>query len=69
MSIAAGGGRPRALTKATVKFAAHYAATLLKTRGYVLRRGDAERMLTQWLELPGDAIPSEKLWRQLALVE
>ena len=68
VSIGAGGGRPRALTKGNAKFAAHYVSTLLKERGYVLRRGDAERILRLWLELPGDAIPRETPWRRLAEV-
>ena len=69
VAIGAGGGRPRALTRASALFAAHFASLLLRERGFVLARGDAEEMLSQWLELPGDAVPSEALWRQLGDVE
>ena len=52
-----------------MRFATHYAALLLRARGYVLKRGDAARMLRAWLELPDDALPSERLWRSLMHVE
>ena len=68
-SFAAGGGRPRAHTRANAKHAAHFAAVLLRERGYVLARGDAQQMLGEWLELPGDAVPDEAPWRRLGEVE
>ena len=67
VACAAGGGRPRALTRANARFAAPYAAMLLQERGYVVVRGDAEQVL-EWLESEPFALPSEELWRRMMFV-
>ena len=64
---AAGGGRPQALTRGNARFAAAFAAKLLRERGYISRRDDAAEVLA-WLESEPFGPPSEPLWRRLGQV-
>ena len=67
VATANGGGRPRACTRGSAKFAAPFAARLLRERGYIARPGDAVEVL-EWLETLPFGPPSEELWRRLAQV-
>ena len=64
VACSAGGGRPRALTRGNARFAAPFAAKLLRERGYISRRDDAAEVLA-WLESEPLGPPSEPLWRRL----
>ena len=59
--------KPRACTRGAAKFAAPYAAKLLRERGFIVRRGDLFAVL-DWLEAKPFDAPSEELWRYMAAV-
>ena len=67
VATANGGGRPRALTRGNAKFAASFAAKLLRERGYATRPDDALEVL-EWLMADPFDVPSEELWRRLGQV-
>lgn len=67
VACSAGGGRLRALTRGNARFAAPFAAKLLRERGYISRRDDAAEVLA-WLESEPFGPPSEPLWRRLGQV-
>ena len=61
-----GYGNARANTRGNSKFAAQFAALLLRERWYVFRVGDAEEVLG-WLEIEPFGPPSGELWRRLGM--
>lgn len=65
-AAAVGYGNARANTRGNAKFAAQFAASLLRERGYVCRVGDAEEVLG-WLESEPFGPPSDELWRRLGM--
>jgi hypothetical protein len=67
VATAHGGGRQRARTRGSAKFAAPFAARLLRVRGYIARPGDAVEVL-EWLETLPFGPPCEELRRRLAQV-
>ena len=60
VATANGGGQPCALTRGNAKFAASFAAKLLRERGYVTRPDDALEVL-EWLMADPFDVPSEEL--------
>ena len=65
-AAAVGYGNARANTRGNAKFAAQFAALLLRERGYVCHVGDAEEVLG-WLESEPFGPPSDELWRRLGM--